>query len=62
MAKSLIKPANKGKLHAALGVPQGTKIGSAKLVAAKQKAKATGNGKLMKEVVFAQNFGKKKVK
>lgn len=59
-SKIKIKPANRGKLHKALGVPKGKKIGAAKLSAAKSRARKTGNKKLMKEVVFAQNFGKKK--
>lgn len=58
--KPMIKPSHRGLLHKKLGVPQGKKIGPAKLAAAKAKAKKTHNTKLMKEVTFAQNFGKMK--
>ena len=57
---SMIKPSHRGMLHHALGVPEGEKIGAGRLMAAKAKAKRAGNGKLRKEVVFAQNFGHKK--
>lgn len=60
MAKSLIKPSHKGMLHKELGVPMDKKIPAAKLNAAKAKAKATGNTKLMKQVTFAKNFSKGK--
>jgi len=50
----------KGLLHSKLGIPQDQPISSAKLAKAKNKAKETGNSKLMKEVVFAQNVRKAK--
>lgn len=50
-----IKPENKGKLHKALGVPKDEEIPEEKLEKAKKKAKKTGNTKLEKEVVFAEN-------
>jgi len=46
-----IKPANRGKLHAKLGVPQGEKIPAAKLA----KAKKSSSPALRKEATFAQN-------
>jgi hypothetical protein len=46
-----IKPANKGKLHAKLGVPQGQPIPAKKLA----KAKASSSPVERKEATFAQN-------
>jgi len=46
-----IKPANKGKLHAELGVPQGKKIPLSKLEAAEH----SGNETLRKRAQFAEN-------
>lgn len=46
-----IKPQNKGKLHAALGVPQGSPIPAPKL----NKALKTSNPTLKKEAVFAKS-------
>lgn len=51
MSKIYIKPQNKGKLHRALGVPQGKKIPAAKLAAAK-KSKSSA---IRKEANFAAN-------
>jgi hypothetical protein len=53
-----IKPKNKGLLHKKLGISQGKKIGSGSLATAKTKAKASGNVKLEREVVFAENAKK----
>jgi hypothetical protein len=53
-----INPANKGKLHAALGVPQGQKIPAAKLAAAKK----SKNPAVRKEANFAVNARKFKHK
>lgn len=58
--KIKIKPSHRGLLHKKLGVPQGDKIPRGKLAAAKKRAKRTHDTALMKEVTFAQNFGKKK--
>ena len=46
-----IKPSRRGKLHRALGVPQGQPIPAAKLA----KASKTKSPALKKEVVFAEN-------
>lgn len=62
MKRPMIKPSRKGLLHEKLGVPQGTPIPKNKLAAAKKRAKKTKDGALMKEVTFAQNFGKSKWK
>lgn len=53
-----IDPANKGLLHKKLGISQGKKIGEGTLEAEKSKAKASGNTKLEREVVFAENAKK----
>jgi hypothetical protein len=53
-----IKPQNKGLLHKKLGIAKNKKIGSGLLASAKSKAKASGNVKLEREVVFAQNAKK----
>jgi hypothetical protein len=46
-----IKPENKGKLHKALGVAQGSKIPAGKIA----KAKKSESPALRKEATFAQN-------
>lgn len=46
-----IKPSHKGKLHAALGVPQDEKIPAGKIA----KAKHSKSPALRKEATFAQN-------
>lgn len=46
-----INPANKGKLHAKLGVPAGDKIPAAKLA----KAKTSSSPTERKEATFAEN-------
>jgi len=50
-----IDPANKGLLHKKMGVGQGKKISEGALEAEKARAKASGNTKLEREVVFAEN-------
>jgi hypothetical protein len=55
----LIKPSHRGLLHKELGVPEGEKIPMSKLLAAKERAKKTGDRKLMEQVEFALNFGRK---
>ena len=62
MKSPMIKPSHKGLLHKKMGVKPGKKIGEKALATEKAKAKKTGDKKLMKEVVFAQNFGHKKGK
>jgi len=57
---SLIKPSHRGLLHEALGIAKDKKIPGAKLKSALARAKKTGNVKLEREAVFAENFGKKK--
>lgn len=49
-----IKPSHKGKLHKALGVPQGQKIPAGKLAAAKKSKSAA----VRKEANFAANAKK----
>ena len=51
-----IKPSHRGLLHQELGIPQGEKIGEARLEAAKARAKRTHNTALMKRANFALNF------
>jgi hypothetical protein len=46
-----IKPSHKGKLHRALGVPEGKPIPAAKVAAAKRSSSPA----LRKEATFAQN-------
>lgn len=53
-----IKPQNKGLLHKKLGISQGKHIGNGTLASAKARAKANGNVKLEKEIVFAENAKK----
>jgi hypothetical protein len=47
-----------GALHRELGVPSGEKIPAAKLSAAKARAERTGDTKLLRRVVFAENVRK----
>lgn len=49
-----IKPSHKGKLHKALGVPQGQPIPAGKIA----KAKDSSSPALRKEATFAQNAAK----
>ena len=51
-----IKSSHRGLLHKELGIPQGEKIGDARLEAAKARAKRTHNTALMKRATFALNF------
>jgi hypothetical protein len=51
---SLIKPSHRGRLHRALGVPEGEKIPAAKLEAARH----SKNVHMREMAQFAQNFGK----
>jgi hypothetical protein len=57
MAKSgiHIKPSRQGLLRKKMGVKGKQKISSGDLAAKKRQAKRTGNTKLMRQVVFAQN-------
>ena len=55
MAGIHINPAHKGMLHRALGIKEGEKIGVGTLMKAKARAKASGDTKLEKEAVFAEN-------
>lgn len=50
-----IKSSHVGMLHEAMGVPKGKKIGIGDLMKTKARAKSTGNVKLEREAVFAQN-------
>jgi hypothetical protein len=54
---SIIKPSHRGLLHRELGIPEGENISLGTLMREKEKAKRTGNGKMMKQVTFAENFG-----
>lgn len=58
IAKVSIDPANKGKLHKAMGKPEGEKLSTADEEATKAKAKASGNTKLEREAQFAINAKK----
>ena len=53
-----INPAHKGRLHEAMGVPQGRKLTVGDLMSTKKRAKHSGNVKLEKETVFAENARK----
>lgn len=58
VAKISIKPSHEGLLHKDLGVPEGKDISTSKLESAKKGAEASGNSKLMKRIVFAENAKK----
>lgn len=58
IAKIEINPANKGLLHKKLGISQGKKIGEGKLEETAARAKASGDTKLEREAVFAENAKK----
>lgn len=58
IAKISIKPSHEGMLHKDLGVKKNKKISDSKLESAEAHAKATGNKKLLKRVVFAENAKK----
>lgn len=51
-----IKIKHPGALHREMGIPEDKKIPMYKLEAEKSKAKREGDKKLMKRVVFAENF------
>lgn len=53
-----IKPSHKGLLHEALGISKNKDIPGSKLKSALKRAKNTGNTKLEKQVVYAQNVRK----
>lgn len=53
-----INPSNKGLLHKKMGVSPGKHISTGALEAEKVRAKASGNTKLEREVVFAENARK----
>lgn len=53
-----IKKSHRGLLHRALGIPQGQKIPLSRLMAAKSRARSSGNTKLLKQVVYAENVRK----
>lgn len=57
-AKIEINPANKGKLHAEMGVKKDKPISTSALESEKSKAERTGNTKLEKRVTFALNARK----
>lgn len=59
IAKDLIKPSHRGLLHKELGIPEGQDIPHDVLMKAKERAESTGNHRLMDQVNFALNFGKK---
>lgn len=52
--KPLIKPSHRGRLHEALGVPEGQKIPAGKLA----EGLASANVKVRREAQFAKNFKK----
>jgi hypothetical protein len=58
IAKIQIDPTNKGLLHKKMGVPEGKKLSASSLETKKEEAKRTGNTKLEREVIFAQNAKK----
>jgi hypothetical protein len=53
-----INPNNKGLLHKKMGIGQGKPISTSALESEKAKAKKSGNTKLEREVVFAENARK----
>lgn len=53
-----IQPSHKGLLHKAMGEPADKKLNVADIVKTKNKAKKSGNVKLEKEAVFAENAKK----
>ena len=50
-----INPANKGLLHEKLGIGKDKKISMGTLMAAKSRAKRSGDTKLEREATFASN-------
>ena len=57
---ALIKPSHRGMLHEALGIAKKKKIPGARLKSALKSAKKRGDVKEEKEIVFAENFRKRK--
>ena len=55
MSSIHIKPSHKGMLHEAMGISKDKKIPGSKLKSVKVKAKKSGNVKLEREAVFAEN-------
>ena len=53
-----IKPSHRGLLHEALGIAKDKKIPGSKLKATLKRAKKSGNTKLEKQVVYAENVRK----
>jgi hypothetical protein len=53
-----INPKHKGMLHEAMGIAKDKKIPGSKLAKVKVRAKKSGNVKLEREAVFAQNAKK----
>jgi hypothetical protein len=58
IAKISIDPKNKGKLHKAMGKPEGEELSTSDEEAVKAKAKKSGNTKLEREAQFAINAKK----
>jgi len=56
--KIVIKESNKGALHEEMGIAEDKKIPAKDLAKEKKEAETTGDTKLMKRVVFAQNARK----
>ena len=57
-ANIAIKPSHEGDLHKRLGIPEGEKIPSSVLAEEKAKAKASGDTKKLRQIVFAENARK----
>jgi hypothetical protein len=53
-----IKPSHRGMLHDALNIAKNRKIPGSKLKAAVSRAKRTGNTKLEREAIYAENVRK----
>ena len=53
-----IKPSHKGMLHRALGVAENEPISTGELMRTVARAKRTGNKKLEKQAVYAENVRK----
>lgn len=53
-----IKPSHKGLLHEAMGIAKDKNIPGARLKSVAARAKRTGNTKLEKQAVFAENAKK----
>ena len=53
-----IKKSHHGLLHKAMGVPEGHRLSIEDIAATKNRAKKSGNVKLEKQAVFAENARK----